>query len=242
MKKLLLFTALFATAMAGKAQSFTVLHNDEPVENGSYVIVTNPEDYTDDGGINYGLDYEIKLMVKNPNMTEKEYTGTLFWGSYPTKAQYVEAEEKLVEGTECPIWGAPQICSAQVGGNCFTAEMDSNNEYINLGKGSVSVPSMTSNGGFMYHLTTTPADLTCEYKTTIVCNENPDEVFECTLVFAPTEEAAEAFIANAGVSSIIAGEDAAPVYYNLNGMKVANPSNGLYIVKRGSKVTKEVIR
>ncbi|MDE6768110.1 MAG: hypothetical protein K2J78_00120 [Muribaculaceae bacterium] len=240
MKKLLLFAALFATAMVGRAQSFTVLHDGNPVENGSYVIVTDPEDYTDDGGVNYGLDYEVKLMVKNPNMTPKDYTGTLFWGSYPTKAQYVEAGDELVEGTECPIWGAPQICNDQ--GRCFTAEMDSNNEYVNLGKGPVTVPGMTSDGGFMYHLTTTPADLTSEYKTTIVCDENPDEVFECTLVFAPTEEAAKEFIANAGVNDIIADGDAAPVYYNLNGMKVANPSNGLYIVKRGSKVTKEVIR
>ncbi len=36
--------------------------------------------------------------------------------------------------------------------------------------------------------------------------------------------------------------DAAPVYYNLQGVQVANPENGLYIVKRGNKVTKEVIR
>lgn len=36
--------------------------------------------------------------------------------------------------------------------------------------------------------------------------------------------------------------DAAPVYYNLQGVQVAEPSNGLYIVKRGNKVTKEIIR
>lgn len=36
--------------------------------------------------------------------------------------------------------------------------------------------------------------------------------------------------------------DAAPVYYNLQGVQVAQPSNGLYIVKRGNKVTKEIIR
>jgi len=33
-----------------------------------------------------------------------------------------------------------------------------------------------------------------------------------------------------------------PVYYNLNGMQVENPENGLYIVKRGNKVTKEIVR
>lgn len=36
--------------------------------------------------------------------------------------------------------------------------------------------------------------------------------------------------------------DVTPVYYNLQGMRVENPANGIYIVKRGDKVTKEVIR
>lgn len=34
----------------------------------------------------------------------------------------------------------------------------------------------------------------------------------------------------------------APVYYNLLGKKVTNPSNGIYIVKQGKKVTKQIFR
>jgi len=48
-----------------------------------------------------------------------------------------------------------------------------------------------------------------------------------------------------GVENIVAGqEDAnAPVeYYNLNGVRVNNPSSGLYIVRQGTKVSKVVIR
>ncbi len=39
-------------------------------------------------------------------------------------------------------------------------------------------------------------------------------------------------------------EDAnvAPVYYNLQGVRVAEPANGLYIVVRGEKVTKELVK
>ncbi len=46
------------------------------------------------------------------------------------------------------------------------------------------------------------------------------------------------------VEGIVADEavEAAPVYYNLQGIRVANPENGIYIVRRGSKVTKEYIR
>ena len=45
-----------------------------------------------------------------------------------------------------------------------------------------------------------------------------------------------------GVESIEADENVAPVYYNLQGVEVAYPQNGLYIVKRGNKVTKQLIK
>lgn len=45
-----------------------------------------------------------------------------------------------------------------------------------------------------------------------------------------------------GVESVEAVEEVAPVYYTLQGVKVAQPESGLYIVVRGNKVTKEVIR
>lgn len=45
-----------------------------------------------------------------------------------------------------------------------------------------------------------------------------------------------------GVAGIEAEENAPVEYYNLQGMRVANPENGLYIVKQGNKVTKRVIK
>ena len=45
-----------------------------------------------------------------------------------------------------------------------------------------------------------------------------------------------------GIADIVADENAEAEYFNLQGVRVANPENGLYIVRRGSKVTKEVIR
>lgn len=48
----------------------------------------------------------------------------------------------------------------------------------------------------------------------------------------------------AGVDDILADSDndAAPVYYTLQGVRVDNPGPGLYIVVRGGKATKEIIR
>lgn len=50
-------------------------------------------------------------------------------------------------------------------------------------------------------------------------------------------------VGGSGVDEIaVDNENAAPVYYNLQGVEVANPDNGIYVVRRGSKVTKEIIR
>lgn len=49
-------------------------------------------------------------------------------------------------------------------------------------------------------------------------------------------------VGEASAASIVSSENAPAVYYNLQGVEVANPQNGLYIVKRGNTVTKQVIR
>lgn len=53
-----------------------------------------------------------------------------------------------------------------------------------------------------------------------------------------------AFLKNSsGVDGIAADEDVAPaIYYNLQGMKVANPSNGVYIKVKGEKASKVYVK
>lgn len=46
-----------------------------------------------------------------------------------------------------------------------------------------------------------------------------------------------------GVQNIVVDDGNAPVeYYNLQGVRVANPANGLYIVRQGNKVSKRIIK
>lgn len=42
-----------------------------------------------------------------------------------------------------------------------------------------------------------------------------------------------------GIEGIVSDESAAPVYYNLQGIRVDNPHSGVYIIKKGSAVTKQ---
>ncbi len=61
-----------------------------------------------------------------------------------------------------------------------------------------------------------------------------DEPFDFTVVLTSEE---------AGVENIAVDNNNAPkAYFDLSGREVANPANGLYIVRQGSKVTKEYIR
>lgn len=45
-----------------------------------------------------------------------------------------------------------------------------------------------------------------------------------------------------GIADIVADENAEAEYFNLQGVKVVKPENGLYIVRRGNTVTKELLR
>ena len=75
----------------------------------------------------------------------------------------------------------------------------------------------------------------------IICELNPGKY---AINFSLTTD-------NTGMISIMSAEDgavgeisidgdAAPVYYNLQGQRVENPSKGIYIEKRGAKVTKVI--
>lgn len=49
-------------------------------------------------------------------------------------------------------------------------------------------------------------------------------------------------LSSAAVEGIEVEENVAPVYYNLQGVRVDAPANGLYIVVRGDKVAKEIVK
>lgn len=48
--------------------------------------------------------------------------------------------------------------------------------------------------------------------------------------------------AGAGVEDVTVENNAKAVYYNLQGVEVANPEAGLYIVRRGDKVSKVLVK
>lgn len=68
------------------------------------------------------------------------------------------------------------------------------------------------------------------------------ETYEGHVLFSNDDEEECPYPYNPGGVANVASENVAPVYYNLQGVQVVNPENGFYIVRRGNKVTKEIIR
>ena len=71
-----------------------------------------------------------------------------------------------------------------------------------------------------------PFDASCE--VTMYLEGDEDNTFEFTLNMHYS----------AGVDEIGASDNAPAVYYNLQGVEVANPENGIFIRRQGNKVTK----
>ncbi len=76
---------------------------------------------------------------------------------------------------------------------------------------------------------------TCEATVKAYVTNNSSDSFEFTLVM-------EYDGTKGAVEGIEADNNAPAVYYNLQGVQVENPTQGIYIVKRGSKTYKQVIR
>lgn len=225
MKKLLLFSTI-ALCSAGAfaadydySEFYKVYFDGKEVENGSTIICT---DYTSM--------YDAKLTIQNqiigleqPIFIRYEFTDT------PTQEEADADEEK---------WGFVSICEAS--GNCFADAL----------KGAVGQLPANEPGNYVldFEIQDCPKETVSKYKfllslcyedvengqTVYYPTEDTEDDFECYIVFAPTQEA--------GVGNLVEDLDETPVYYNMQGMRVAETTNGIYIVKKGNKTTKQIIR
>ncbi len=65
---------------------------------------------------------------------------------------------------------------------------------------------------------------------------------EWTFSFNAEELLLSVYSGAAGIDEILSGEAVPAVYYNLQGVKVANPENGIYVVRQGNKVSKVLVK
>lgn len=250
MKKFLLFAALAAGVFSMQAQTgFEVYYNgkriernpttEEPlpidfsdvlkaenlVKEGQTLICSNWEaDAEDPEGVEYPGEFEALVFLKNT--TEDPIEVHTIW----TDLNMSEIDPIAGEATAF-CWAAFTPEGVMDGGSCVGGNAG------NIGSYSLTLPV---EGGNIYcwqlHVDLMKDKAAAQNMTQLMIFQKDDESnmikFNLNFTTNPGDSAVEG----------IAAEQAAPVYYNLQGMRVAQPENGIYLVKRGNKVTKEVVR
>ncbi|MDE6339452.1 MAG: hypothetical protein K2K97_06665 [Muribaculaceae bacterium] len=90
---------------------------------------------------------------------------------------------------------------------------------------------------------TKPTTVTIGYHKDVNQNNYAHPVFDFKLeYFDPAYTGYDVTGGGAGVADVMVDENAPVEYFNLQGVRVANPANGLYIVRQGNKVTKQIIK
>lgn len=153
-------------------------------------------------------------------MAEFEYDATP--DSYPASFQIwlTEGEMEEWEGQKA----IPELCwRSGAKGNCLPNMTEPT---------TVTVDEKPLTG--QIHMMLPNDDVNAKIKSTVNCFVKlNDTTVEFSIVFDNR---------GAGVASTIADENAPAEYYTIDGVRVANPANGLYIVKQGSKVRKVMMK
>ena len=218
MKKLLLLSTIILGAFAAKADYtdlFKVYYDGKEVANGETIVCTN---YTSAEMYIAELQIENQNKMETPVFIKYLYTGT------PTKEE---------ANTDIEKWGVVQVCEET--GNCFTR--------VEEGQ-AITLPAPSDTPYYlMFEVQDCPKETVSKYGFFISDvfegedgyepTPDPEDQFVMYITFAPTLEAK--------VDGLEIDENAPVEYYNLQGMKVIEPSNGIYIVKKGSKVYKQII-
>lgn len=243
MKKQLLSLALISLGLSASAQSvtdlFTFTYEGKTIANGETIIVNEHE-----AGETAGtLTYACNIVCANSEIEPVRLDNALYYVTPANATELFDNEQK---------WGAPQFCYS--GGavvklpdnpliesspaNCLGGETESI-----VAQGVFFVPAEgKGNVTYELHLFSAADDAISEYRLEIQptqWNEDEEEYDYITermvinIRYVPK--------AMSGVEEIQAAEGATE-YFDLQGRKITNPGAGLYIIKNGEKVSKQIIR
>lgn len=232
MKKLLLLSALALGAMSVSAQSFgdyfKVSFEGKEVSNGETINVLEPE-FSDE----WGDAWAAHIKVVN---VQNEYRPVYGEAVYvvPATRSLLLSEENGARGQICFEGGGK---NGEIG-NC----LGNGNEY-SLGATFVNIPAAgTDTFAWAVDLNYDMANLQNPVTfrlNMIAANGDADIENGCEIIDDAEFSLNIVFGGDTAVATIGA-ENGVAEYYNMQGMRVANPEKGLYIVKQGNKVTKRV--
>lgn len=156
------------------------------------------------------MEFDVNVI----NTTDAEFSVTA--GFAPVKVFEVDGEPASFMFCYETSWGAPGNCIA---GTSF----------------DIDVPAAGTLGVLVHYFLPNDEPAKSEAEYTIFAQKTGDDASKVEFTLKLNSPAP----GDSGVAAVDM-ENVAPVYYNLQGVKVANPDKGIYLVKRGAKVTKEV--
>ena len=236
-KTLLLAAAAVATLTSQAAFSDVAKVSIEgvAVEDGATINVDTHHDEEwwvdpDTGDKEYmggGYTYVAEIDIENLKGAEVPTTITVDYTDHPSQAMAEAAPD---------VWGTLQIC--QKGAMCFpgltvdtTIPADGAITWQFDNKVPCAYPDIADeDGNAPDHNPMDKAEPNRKYKVTLTVDSQ-------TLSFFVNFQ----YVNDTRVGDVIAADGAAE-YFDLQGRRVANPANGLYIVKKNGKTSKMVIR
>lgn len=214
------------TANADYSEYFTVSYEGKEVKNGETVTINKPTK-EENGFKAYFPHFDVTFFNLSPDEEEEQFVGGSLWYDTPSKDECI---------------GAVSLCSSA---NCYPSTSDpSNIGYLD------ALGLLLGDDPFNWqpHLENIPADkkFTQTYRLTMCMKEQEIINTQGDVVYNPIEGSEFTmyikFTSETNAIEGIDAENAEAEYFTLQGVRVAEPENGLYIVKRGEKVTKEIVR
>lgn len=229
MKKLLLSFALATAAIApALAQDFSdyfiVRYDGKDYTDGQTIYINKYEDFVPGVSVMYSQHIQIINKEDQP----RAVLGQLDYGTKPTKEEAKANPD---------FWSEPSFCHTETydaPGGCL-APTDTD-----LGNGTVMIPPAGTPAEKIFawdmHLYNCSPEANSTYRLIMYAMnaDDPEEIesSRCTIyVNFSTDK-------NAAVGEISIDENAPVEYYNLQGIRVANPEKGIYIKRQGTKTVK----
>ena len=213
MKKFYMFIAAGMVALSANADLHFIMNGTE-VPNGSTQNITSF--YEDEDGYSYMVDPKLEVMADEAGAFEGKVT--------------------LVEGESVPEFDWDY--GAQV--NALWCAFDGQCVPLSVGKSATKTYTLTANKA---------EDMRLEISGAYGDLQNPEDLAikaNCALdfTFGGKNYTLTLIVdkAAAGINDLASDVNAPVEYYDLQGRRVANPSNGLYIMRQGSKVMKSIIK
>lgn len=212
-----------------EGNNFPVIHNAHVIFNPAQLTLTITGEHRDDLWVVGDLPTGYKQEADGANkltFTEGKYKGVINFGdNTSTSGKAV----KIAGYKYCPnyAYNAGESVSIIVPDDKETWTHTLKQHFVDGGKTTINEKSIT---GFTSNKAMR-ANLTGEWNVELDPQTN---VFAVSPLSENDTESA--------VAEIAADENAPVEYFNMQGVKVENPENGIYVRKQGSKVSKVVVK